>query len=727
MLKIYALTILSSAFLLFLVQPMIAKAVLPHLGGAPSVWNVAMVVFQALLLGGYAYVHAINRALGIRKAAKAHTILVLLSLLALPVALRDPESIDAIAHPQLWMLVSLSLSVGLPFFFLSSNAPMLQLWFAQSDHKQAHNPYMLYSASNIGSFAALLGFPFVIERSLTLSQQMGYWSVGYALFVLLLGVCAALLFRCTLPEPHEAIQAEAEEKISAARWWLWVLLAFIPSSLMLGVTQFITTDVAAVPLLWIMPLALYLLSFIIVFGTNRAIGHQRFYWLVMLALMVLIYLRVVNAIWPLPVHLLLFFLLAVAFHGLLVQRKPSPVHLASFYLAMSVGGVMGGAFNALVAPMIFASVQEYFLVVLLGLLTHFVLYQLQKHPGAQVREFLLILAIMWVSHSLLSVISEAVWPDSAGLDNERLIPVGVWAFVFIFYVLVKKLAVWQRDGLILLLFIQIIAGFSIKTGIIFEDRNFFGVSRVLVSEKANAMTYYHGTTMHGVQSLHPSSPPKFTSYYSHLGEIMAFADQDLRHAPMLAIGMGVGTVACHALPGQEIEFIEIDSLVVRIASNPQWFTFLSDCPGEVKVTVGDGRIEASKKPDHYYSVIIADAYSSDALPIHLLTKEAVAMYLSKLRSGGVLAFHITNRHLNLAPILASMANDLQVPVLSKSYPKDTQDPLVFTTDWVIMTYNQALIERLISDNGWQPLPAQENGPVWSDDFSNILDVLRVLH
>ena len=660
MLTVFALTLFVSAALLFSIQPMFTKMVLPLLGGTPAVWNTAMMFFQAALLAGYAYAHLTTRVLGTKRQALLHIFLMVVALLTLPVVANDAWQPPTDGNPIFWLLGLLMISIGLPFFVIAANAPMLQSWFGRTSHPAAGNPYFLYSASNLGSMLALLSYPLLVEPLLRLDQQSWIWTGSYALLALLTTACAALIWRVDRPVDRTTRLAKNDSAsgptISAVTMRLrakWLVLSFAPSSLLLGVTTFLTTDIAAVPLLWVVPLALYLLTFVIVFARRPLISHRiavRIQPFFLLPLIVFMFWGGNAAVAVLyPMHLLVFFLTALVCHGELAASRPTSAYLTEFYLWLSIGGLLGGVFNALLAPVVFDTIIEYPLLIAIATALRPYLGDTQRarihwrdivFPGVLGA---ILLAIIWSSGD-----------DPIGL--------GLWILILISSVLGMALYSFRERplrfglgiGCVLLVGNTLVQSEGIT---LMRERNFFGV--VAVAQPLD--DYYvlrHGTTVHGAQSLDADRRREPLTYFTRsgpLGQAMAAWQDQLAGASVAVTGLGAGTIACDAQPGQDWTFYEIDPAVERIARNPAYFTYLRDCLPDGRVILGDARLQMRGAIDGSYDLIILDAFSSDSVPVHLLTREALELYLSKLAIGGVLVFNISNRYLDLVPVLAGLA------------------------------------------------------------------------
>ena len=718
---VFALALFTSAALLFWVQPLIAKMLLPLLGGAPSVWNTCMVFFQALLLAGYAYALLISQRLSLRNQAIVHAILLLAAALVLPFALsnRVLSSLPTQKSPIIWLLTTLLVTVGPPFLLLSATAPLLQRWFSHTRHKSARDPYFLYAISNAGSMLALLAFPFVLEPTFAVRRQSVIWTIGYAALVGLIIACAVLLNRRRVTTSEAEVAAgEAAETVGAGKRLEWTVLAFVPSSLMLGVTTFIATDIASVPLIWIIPLALYLLTFILAFAKKQIIKLSVASILFAAALLCLgafIALRPPISIWvTIALHLLIFFLAALVCHQRLAQGRPGVSKLTEYYLWIAVGGVLGGAFNALLAPLIFPTPIEYPLAILLAC----VMRPTTSQEKADDKWF----RILFPTFILLSTFVLSTVVPRLGLSGRLqnglvlLVPL-VLCFAFSF-----RRPIIFALGLTAIMFASI-PYLNAKRQTIAAERNFFGVWQVSTQPSEAFRRLYHGSTLHGVQLDDPSRKCEATAYYRSngpLGQVFEVCNGKLTMKAVAAVGLGAGTVGTYSAQGQQWDFYDIDPAIVRIASNPKLFTFLSDCTrASYRVILGDARLRLREAPESNYGLIVIDAFSSDSVPAHLLTTQALDLYLAKLGPDGVLAFHISNRYLNLEPLLAGLSRRAG---LSAFIRRDGDENATgrFPSWWVVMARSDAALGTIPGDPRWSR--AQGN-TVWTDDFSNILSLM----
>jgi hypothetical protein len=785
---LFAVTIFVSATLLFLVQPMIAKMVLPLLGGTPAVWNTCMVFFQAVLLAGYAYAHATTAWLGVRRQVLLHTALLLLPLLVLPIGISRDWVPPNDSNPIPWLLALLTVSVGLPFFVLSSSAPLLQKWFAGTGHASAKDPYFLYAASNLGSMLALLSYPTLIEPWLPLKAQdylaqNHLWALGYGLLVVLVVGCGWAVWRRTPKGAHlglggSDLSSEAavwEELRSRPTTWQrlhWIGLAFVPSSLMLGVTSYITLDIAAVPLLWIIPLALYLLSFIIVFARWPLAMHKATILVMPLVVLLLVFTKLAQVKMGITLtillHLLAFFLVAMVCHGELARRRPPPRYLTEFYLLMSVGGVLGGLFNALVAPLAFTTILEYPIAMVLACL---LLPRWNPHekpllsrlfprvfsePIGIILDLTLPLALALAAFGLVYFFAGPIFenpllarPQGWALRGIKWLATSKGEYSDDLYVRIRSIIMYGLPVLLCyacvprpLRFGLCVAALfvvgerwdsfkSIDQGdrILHQERSFFGVLTVRsepYGDEYEKHTLMHGDIMHGEQILSPDLQDEPITYYHRTGPLgqmfSSFQGPYAKHNVAL-IGLGSGTTACYSQPGRNLTFYDIDPAVVRIAQNPAYFTYWSDCRPEPGLVLGDARLMLELAKDHSYDVIAVDAFSSDAIPIHLITRQAIELYFRKLSDHGVLAVHVSNRYLDLRPVLGNIAEDLGLFGLFEDDLNDSA-PGKSISEWVVLVRQQDDLGWLAKDNRWEPIGSKPSVGIWTDDFSNLLRVFR---
>jgi hypothetical protein len=718
-------TIFLSALLLFSVQPMFAKMVLPLLGGSPSVWSVAMVFFQAVLLLGYAYAYAMTRFLDPRRAVIVHLCVFAVALTALPLSIAAGWGRPPADYAALWLIGLFGVSIGLPFFAVAANAPMLQAWFARTNHPQAKDPYFLYGASNLGSFAALLAYPVIIEPFLTLREQSAFWSAG---FVALMAAIAAAGLTLTMnfkAQVKPSPQAVADAALGWSDRLQWMILAFVPSALLIAVTSHISTDIASVPFLWIIPLALFLGTFVLTFrhGGDRVhevlvraqpfvvvplvvglMSGERAYWLAAILL-----------------DLAMLAVSAMICHRELYRRRPAASHLTEFYLWISVGGVLGGIAAGLLAPAIFPDVWEYPILIILALLCR---------PGAfsdgakpWLRDGGLIAA--GIALALLpALLFKVSLPQEAEL---------IWMIAL---VIASAIIMFQAShparltGLVAA--VLVITSFYQPGQKRSETmRSFFGVHKVVESADGRFRVLYHGTTSHGAQRIRDdagvpvSGKPEPLTYFHDRGP-MAEAVTAARTSKgkldrVMVVGLGTGSLACQAKPGEQWTYFEIDPVVIRLAQDRSKFSFLHECAPGSTIVLGDARLTLADVKD-LADVIVLDAFSSDVIPIHLLTREALDLYVSKLAPGGALVFHISNRYLELASVLTAMAAERGLVAtlkLDRSIGHEDYKRTMKASSLVMVIARDVHDLASLSD-GWTRPRADPALRPWTDDFSNVL-------
>jgi len=734
---LFGVAIFTSAALVFVVQPMVTKLVLPMLGGSPAVWNTAMVFFQTALLAGYGYAHLLQKVGSIKLQVAIHLGLLLIAALFLPLSvnglLGDPDP----AAPILWLLATLTLSVGAPFAVLSATAPLLQAWYARvrAGHADGKNPYVLYAASNLGSFLALLSYPVLIEPLATLSGQRWGWSGGYLVFVLLVVGLALTVWRRRLDQSSEPARLAVSTPLSWREKGVFVLLAAAPSSLMLGVTSHLSTDVASAPFLWVLPLALYLLTFVIAFQ-NRPWIPLNVTLIIQGATGAIVVLIVAfrSANWSLAfgLHLIAFFFAALMCHQLLASRRPPPDRLTEFYLLMSIGGVVGGAFTALLAPVIFNMVWEYPLVlVLVGLARPW-----GRGPltGAQVGT-LVAATLVAAAPVLLSIWLNA--NDGARGWFYANFPLGMDQLTMVLLMPAAICAFLVRDRALVFTAILLMITLSaqwIARGYDWSlsERSFFGVMRVANSPDprlgGDVHVLMHGTTLHGAQARDSRFDCVPTLYYAASTPIGQAADMVGRRGPARigVVGQGSGAMATYKRAEDTMTFFEIDPMVDRLSRDPQWFTYISDCAsGPINTVLGDARLTLAREAPGTYDLLIIDAFSSDAVPTHLLTQEAIEGYLALLKPTGVVLLHLSNRNLDITMPAVAAAQALGKPSLHQLYYEqdNTAEMAEASTEALILSPTAEGLRDFRADDRWNA-PGPTVVRPWTDDYVNLFGSLQ---
>jgi hypothetical protein len=698
---LFPLSLFLSALLLFIIQPMVAKILLPLYGGTPAVWTVCMLFFQMVLLAAYGYAWILSRIGAVYRWRWLHLGLCLVSLLLLPLMFSPQLGQGTPEHDILLQLV---LQVGLPLLVLATSAPLLQFAFSQSRYKQAEDPYFLYAASNIGSLLALLAYPFFVERFLELQQQFVIWSGLYFLYLFLLSM---VLFAVRF-EQGTQVQAKLHQALGYVKPLHWIFLSFVACSLMLSVSFYITTDVAVTPLFWVLPLALYLLSFIVTFA-KRPWSHAGVirvlpYVLILPVLSFILGLQQISVAFLVFGNLLGFFFLALFCHGELVRRRPPAQHLTAFYFYIALGGCLAGLFNGLLAPRLFNAAYEYPLIFLLALSC------LPKPSFKSGRG--LFLAIM------LLLFLNAILPQWSWLQGFRLYH-GAEILALIGLIFGQMRRVYWLVSMSFLFVLIWLPVFK-PTQILSQARNFYGIKQVFDKEGVHVLI--NQSTLHGFQIPGQKNQGTF-AYYGAVLPVMKTL-QNLQQEPLQAmvIGLGTGSMACQFRPQDNVNLVEIDEQVIKIASNPKLFSYLRDCPPKIHLLKQDGLMAVKEAKDNFYDVLVLDAFSSDAIPVHLLTQEAVALYQQKLKKDGVILANISNRHLRLLPVLSAAARPLDLIVLFRrqaSIPSLGQ----FDSEWAILTTNERLAFQLTS-LGWHFLAEPTTIKPWTNRYSNVISLLK---
>jgi len=717
------------------VQPMATKLILPTLGGSPSVWNAAMVFFQTALLAGYGYAHLLQRIGSMRRQVAVHLGLLLIAALFLPLRisglLGDPDP----SAPTLWMLATLALSLGAPFAVLSATAPLLQAWYARASAGRVgrSDPYVLYAASNLGSFLALLAYPVLIEPLVSLSAQRWGWTLGYGLFVLMVVGLGLVVWRRRETVAAEPAPLAAGPRIVWREKGLLILLAAAPSSLMLGVTAHLSTDVASAPFLWVIPLALYLLTFVIAFQARPIIPLHLTLAIqagTLAACAALAAFRTTEWLFVFGVNLTAFFFTALMCHQRMAERRPAPGRLTEFYLLLSLGGVLGGVFNALIAPVVFDMVWEYPLVlVAVGLL--------RPWGRREMRSWEIICCVVGVLIAVAGPLGLALVryaPDIRAVvpDHELVrIAQAVLGVAALFAFLLRDRAVMFT----VVIGAMVWSGYHVARGYdwVLTERSFFGVMRVASTPieglDGPVHVLMHGTTLHGAQAQAARYRCMPTLYYATstpLGQAALMTQAEKPGGAVIGIvGQGSGAMAAYKRAQDRMSFFEIDPMVDRLSRDPRWFSFINGCAeGPIRTVLGDARLTMEREAPASYDLLIIDAFSSDAVPTHLLTVEAIAGYLRLLKPEGVVVLHLSNRNLEITLPAEAAAAALKAPALHQIYieRRDAASMSESSTEALIVGKSEAALAPYRQDTRWRTLEATGVRP-WTDDYVNLFGAL----
>ncbi len=710
----FTATIFVSASLLFFVQPLFAKLVLPQIGGAPAVWTTAMLFFQVVLLGGYLYAHLLTRHVPLRWQMLVHIGFWAVALFFLPLSVSPDWVYDPQASTTWQTLTLFAVGVGIPFAMLSANAPLLQSWYSKSTGPSAHDPYFLYGASNTGSLLALLGFPLIAEPLFGAGEIGLGWMAVFIAFGVLLAASGLLALRNRADRQPVKHDQSARTKLKATVIGTWLFLAFVPSTLMLAITTKVSTDLGSFPLIWAVPLAIYILSFVTTFTNRPLISDSMMKPLAVIAVasMAVLMSHQVSglATW---VSALLFapalFVTATVAHRTLYNLRPDATHLTVFYIAMSVGGALGGLFNSIIAPALFSGIHEGWVSVIFAAAVGLVgLRTVSVRPVAYgiaiAAVFLTLFGILRTQTEASTLVALiAIVAFVAALVTVTRSPVGVFAAVVVFLV---------TDVV------------SVRENYLFKDRSFFGAHTVY--DKDGLRVYGNGTTIHGYQYVaETGGRPTPLSYYhpkSPMAEVLT-TSAGIENARVGIVGLGVGSLACYATPGQSWEFYEIDDMVDRVARDPSMFNFMSHCAPGSETHLGDARIVLEKQ-DYTFDIMVLDAYSSDSIPVHLLTVEAVEMYLERLATDGQLVFHISNRYYDLSQPLARIAETLGLQAAIRIDAPDSDlihggKPSVV----MVLTPSPDRHASILEDGRWSAV-ASDGQAAWTDDRAHLLSALK---
>lgn len=697
-----ALINLFAATLTFAIQPMISKIILPYFGGSSMVWNTALMFFQGALFLSYLYVHCLVKYAKQPKQLIIHFLLIVAALISLPVTIKlVPNLIETM--PSLALIAMLTTAIGLPYFVICATSPLTQRWYANSQLPAKKSPYLLYAISNIGSLLALIIYPTIIEPSLTTDSQIFIWSIGFTALSLTL----ILFLYNILGKPFNTIQVSNTSPISNRQRLTWFIYAFVPSLYLMGTTLHISIDISATPFLWVIPLALYLLSFIVAFSRPKlALSPLIIEIQALVIIMLALYFFYNDMSFLLSLHLLGLLLTGLVCHGQLATKKPNADNLTEFYVWVALGGWFGGISSAIIAPQIFNSDHEYLIAILLACLVR---------PNKERHITLIDIAAPLILMAIVFFVSY-FFNYLLGLHNYiifGLLAVGLYSFrnqTVKFTVAVTLIMLWHTS--------------SENEFVEFRTRTFFGIYDVNVNATDKIKYLTHGTTIHGAQAIEEKYQSIPLGYYNTEGPLGQVFDKNIDEERKVAVvGLGVGTIACYGNKQTAIKFYEIDSSMVELAKSH--FTYINNCEQNLTIEVVDGRIGLAKEVNEHFDIIVIDAFSSDSIPIHLLSVEAISMYIAKLKADGVLLFHTSNRYINLAPVLARAASELKLSAFIQQYQPSLQaiDKGALQSDWVM--FSKTNRDRQQAEfNLWKPMLPTNKTPLWTDQYSNLFDVVE---
>ena len=714
---------------------------LPYLGSTPNVWNTCMVFFQACLLLGYLYAHKSISLLGIKKQSLIHLLLLLLGLLTLPVVIPDNWSAPSCQNPIPDLILLMIRTIGIPFFLLSSTAPMLQRWFSCTGHSTSKDPYFLYAASNAGSILGLLSYPFIVEPILPLSNQTALWRSGYIVMIVLIGIRAVslLLINKNNKAEHDLeTKLQSKENNLPARTKIkWILLSLVPSSLMLGVTTFISSEIAAVPLLWVVPLFIYLVTFILVFAKKMLFSHKLMIRLMPAVIIIttisMLFNKSVLTLLCFAPHLLLLFIVSMVCHGELAKTRPSVSFLTQFYLCISLGGFLGGFFNSIIAPLVFKTVLEYPLIIICSCLLMPNINIDIDNDNSKNKKYTTVFDILFPAAIFLYII--LLWNL---LSDKNIRPEWIKNFFVVIAPCILCYTFAKRPlrfalGICALMLSTNLISFSMKK-ILITERSFFGVHKIMHNSLTNINYLINGKTIHGAQSTLEANKDEPLTYYhkkSPIGQLFGEINETNKdkNLKIAVVGLGAGSLISYGAENQEWTFYEIDPLVKKIAEDKRFFTYLHDSKCKYKIILGDARLSLKDAPEKYFDLIVLDAFSSDSIPLHLLTKEAVELYSKKITDNGILAFHISNIYLNLWPLLGNLADYFKMFSIVQVDTSLTQDDISQgkrNSIWALMTRDKINLGKLVFDPRWMWRSSEKNPQIgiWSDDYSNIFSLIR---
>lgn len=732
---LFGTTILISSLLLFWIQPLVSKMITPLFGGTPMVWTACMLFFQVFLLAGYLYAHIISVKLSLGKQIVLHCLLLLAGLVFLPFGFGEDmvTGFSWNSNPVFLLIGLLAVVVGFPFLIVSASSPLIQKWLSRTRSESSDDPYFLYAISNAGSLIAILAYPFLIEPLLPLTGQSRIWALAYGLMVglfFLVGVLTWSRRRGAAPAPVPGKDVvDRTGRPTVKRVFTWILLAFVPSSLMLGITTHITTDIASVPLLWVVPLAIYLLSYILVFARRRVIPGalvEKLFPVFTLVTAFMLLTDIEKPVWLVFLFFLFFlFTAALALHGRLARDRPPARYLTAYYLFLALGGALGGVFNALVAPMVFTRTIELPLALIVAAMA----YKKVGYPAAGKKGFSADIGTFFLVGALTTALAVLV-------PRITLEPYQLWMVVIFGIPLVVSHLFSRRPLRFGLALGAVFAGSlfypDIYGDVIYANRNFFGSVQVRYDRSGPYHRLFYGTTQHGLQFTDPQRRGDALAYYHRsgpFGDIYRAYRWNPDSGAIGVIGLGIGAMLTYSRPGQHWTFYEIDPGVVRIARDTRLFTHWADARASgLKVISGDARIALKRARPGSYGLMVVDAFNSDAIPVHLITCEAFQLYLSKLSDRGLLAINVTNKNLDLTRVINDAARKLNLFCVFRFDPAPEGDEPrkkgKFASLWALLVRDPRHLGPLLRNNQWRVLSPSGPPRPWTDDYSNILGVLK---
>ncbi len=721
--SVFAPTIFLSAFLLFCFEPMIGKMMLPLLGGAAAVWITCLLFFQLMLLIGYGYAHVLERYVPLRAQIVAHAALIAAVFFFLPIRFVGRPDAAASSHPSAWLLWELLKAAGIPFCIVSTTAPLLQNWLSKTPANSGRDPYFLYAVSNAGSLIALAAYPLLIEPRIGVGAQSRWWLAGYTVLAAMVGTASALVWKTASNALQAAQQLDEGEAPSWHSRLFWLAAAFLPSGLMLAVTNHLLLNLASVPFLWVLPLAVYLMTFMVAFGRRIHISLELVSGIVPMILLPFFPFvatsLAVDAKYLLPlvgIHILILTAGALLCHTALAARRPDPRHLTEFYFWIALGGVLGGVFTAVLAPVLFQTVMEYPLLV-----AAIAFFRKPAYPQGEITGGDLILPAL-LGFLVIGASKLLRWTNADVTGN-------VWIAVDAVIILIastlrhRVIRFALAMALLIIAYQRVLPQFFGGSQFLYTARNFFGVKGVKYDVATNSRRLLHGDTSHGIESMDPEWIGRPVSYYDEtgpVGDIMKLlSERGAQHVGI--VGLGTGSMAGWRAPYRHITFYDIDPQVYDIAAN--LFTFLPDCGKNCDVIIGDGRLSIEKTRAGEFDMLMLDAFNSDSIPAHLVSREAIRMYLTKLKPNGLLLFHVSNRYMDVESLISALVTDAHLEALAR-HDEVQQTELKARSHFIAAGKSPEALGRLEGDPNWMKVEKPTAVAPWTDDYSNMLAILR---